>query len=58
MAYLQVEGSDGKIKEFELCADRVVIGRSVDADVTVADSRVSRRHAAVQRTPEAGICFR
>lgn len=49
MAFLQIESNDGQIKEFELQMDRMVIGRSPDADVVVPDGRVSRRHAVVQR---------
>jgi membrane associated rhomboid family serine protease/pSer/pThr/pTyr-binding forkhead associated (FHA) protein len=51
MAFLQIEKSDGQVKEFELQLDRVVIGRSPDADVVVPDSRVSRHHAVLQRNP-------
>ena len=35
---------------------RIVIGRSADADVTIPDGTVSRKHCAVQLTPD-GACL-
>ena len=34
---------------------RIVIGRAVDADLTISDNTVSRRHCAVQLTPEGPV---
>jgi len=50
MDLLQVQVAKGQVKEFKLQSDRVVIGRSDDADLVVPDSRVLRHHAALKKT--------
>ena len=41
---------------FTLTKDRVVIGRSADADVRIAwDAQISRRHLLIERTPEGAV---
>ncbi len=34
---------------------RLTIGRSADADITIPDGTVSRRHCALQLTPEGAL---
>ncbi|HVC88042.1 MAG TPA: DUF3662 and FHA domain-containing protein [Gaiellaceae bacterium] len=48
VAVLEWEG-----KRHEIAANRVVIGRSKDADVQISDPNVSRRHAEVLREGDA-----
>jgi membrane associated rhomboid family serine protease/pSer/pThr/pTyr-binding forkhead associated (FHA) protein len=58
MAYLRIEKIDGRVKEFELQTNAVVLGRSTEADVVIADAQASRRHAVVQRQPDGGWVLR
>jgi pSer/pThr/pTyr-binding forkhead associated (FHA) protein len=39
----------------ELAADRVVVGRSKDCGIQVADPNVSRRHAEIRRDGDAFV---
>ncbi len=50
-AHLLSAGPDGPVS-FPLHGDVVVVGRSAQADVRVADPRVSRRHARFERTED------
>jgi len=47
-ARLAVRAGTLKRKVFNLSGDAVVLGRSIDADITVPDPRASRRHAKVK----------
>ncbi len=49
MSFLLIETPDGQDKKFPLETDRVVLGRSDDAEVVLADTRASRRHAILRR---------
>ena len=46
-ASLVVYNGDGKGWEFALSQSRTVVGRDPDADVTLDEQSVSRRHAAI-----------
>jgi transcriptional regulator with GAF, ATPase, and Fis domain len=50
-AHLLSAGPDGPVS-FPLAGDAVVVGRSASADVRVADPRVSRRHARLERVED------
>ena len=49
-AFLIVYNGDGKGWEFALGQNRTVVGRDPDADVTLDERSVSRRHAAIIRS--------
>lgn len=55
MAFIHVVGNDGRVFEYPLQQDRITIGRSKDCDITLADSTVSRNHAAITKTPEGYV---
>ena len=46
---LEVTGPDGATEAVPLTTDSAVVGRSADSDVRLADPRVSRRHARLDR---------
>ena len=52
MPFIHVIGNDGKVFEYPLKKDRITIGRSKDCDIILADSTVSRNHAAITKTPQ------
>jgi len=58
MAFLQIVMPNGQVRKVPLRGDRLVVGRSAEADVVVADRRVSRRHAAVERRAGGGWLLR
>lgn len=51
----QVAGP-GAPREKRLVSERVVVGRAADADITVDSKKVSRHHAAIERTAEGFTC--
>ncbi|MCX8043565.1 MAG: FHA domain-containing protein [Desulfobacterota bacterium] len=55
MPFLHGVGPDGAVFEYQLSKNRITIGRSKDCDITLADSTVSRNHAAITKTPEGYV---
>lgn len=51
MPYLHMEMPDGSKEQFEVLGDQLVLGRSDEADLVIADGRISRRHCVIERLP-------
>lgn len=54
--YLVILSGCDRGKHFKLEQSRTVFGRSDEADIVIADPKISRRHGALNLSPE-GICF-
>jgi sigma-B regulation protein RsbU (phosphoserine phosphatase) len=52
MAEIQIVTADGESRTMPLTQERVIIGRSREADVYLPDQWLSRRHAEIQRRPD------
>lgn len=55
MVAIHIRAPDGSQRGFRLMRDRIRIGRGADNDLTLADPKLSRRHAEILRTPEGHI---
>jgi pSer/pThr/pTyr-binding forkhead associated (FHA) protein len=54
--FLRQVSGPGSPRTIPLTADRVTIGRSESAEISVASQQISRAHAVLERTPEGYTC--
>jgi len=53
---LRLVSGPGAPRDVRLITERVVVGRAIDADITIVSPRVSRHHAAFEKTAEGFTC--
>jgi hypothetical protein len=57
LAALAIEAGPGSGRRYEVASRRVMIGRSRECDLVLADSNVSRQHAEVRRVGDGGYAI-
>ncbi len=55
---LVLETESGKPHDFSIKKDRVIIGRSADADIHLDDQTVSRRHCAIEKEADEYVAVK